>query len=204
MPFRDSGRGQVPRKGHAHASRELAVLDGSPAFPHGIEVGTPNIGDRAAFRARVDSILDSRRFTNDGPHVRAFERSVENTLGVAECVAVCNGTMALSLAARAAGIAGEVIIPSATYLATAQALSWIGLTPVFCDIDETNCGIAPERVEELIGPRTGGIVGVHLWGRPCDIAGLTEVARRHRLPFGSPSHVPWRHFHVREGPRVTR
>ena len=87
---------------------------------------------------------------------------------------MCNATTALQIAIRAAGLAGEVIVPSFTFVATAHALQWQGITPVFCDIDETFC-IDPKRIEEVITPRTTGIIGVHLWGHTCDVEALTDI-----------------------------
>jgi dTDP-4-amino-4,6-dideoxygalactose transaminase len=96
-------------------------------------------------------------------------------------VAVCNATVGLELMARAAGVDGEVIVPSLTFVASAHALRWIGLTPVFCDVDPETHNIDPAHAESLITPRTSAILGVHLWGRPCDTTALADLARRHGL-----------------------
>jgi dTDP-4-amino-4,6-dideoxygalactose transaminase len=101
--------------------------------------------------------------------------------GVKHCIAMCNGTTALEIAIRAAGLGGEVIVPAFTFVATAHALQWQAITPVFCDIRPDDHNIDPEKVEELITARTTGIIGVHLWGRPCDVEALTEIAARHRI-----------------------
>lgn len=74
-----------------------------------------------------------------------------------------------------------MIVPAFTFIATAHAVHWLGFTPVFCDVDPHTHSIDPARVEELITPRTTGIIGVHLWGRPCDIEALEDIARRHGL-----------------------
>ncbi len=94
---------------------------------------------------------------------------------------MCNGTIALEIAIRATGLTGEVIVPAFTFVATAHALQWQEITPVFCDVDPATHNIDVTRVEELITPRTTGIVAVHLWGRPCDVEGLQDIARRHDL-----------------------
>ncbi len=94
---------------------------------------------------------------------------------------MCNATVALEITIRAAGLSGEVIIPSFTFIATAHALQWQKITPVFCDIDPRDHMIDPSRVEELITPRTSGLIGVHLWGQPCDTDALAEIANRHKL-----------------------
>jgi dTDP-4-amino-4,6-dideoxygalactose transaminase len=102
-------------------------------------------------------------------------------IGVRHCIAVCNATVGLEIAIRAAGLSGEVIVPSMTFIATAHALQWQEITPVFCDIDPRSHNIDACRVEDMITPRTSGIIGVHLWGRPCDVEALAEIARRRKL-----------------------
>jgi dTDP-4-amino-4,6-dideoxygalactose transaminase len=87
----------------------------------------------------------------------------------------------LEIAIRAAGLAGEVVVPSFTFIATAHALQWQEITPVFCDIDPRTHNLDPSRVESMITPRTTGIIGVHVWGRPCDVHALAEIAARHNL-----------------------
>jgi dTDP-4-amino-4,6-dideoxygalactose transaminase len=164
-----------------HNLDDLALFGGKPAFEEPLHVGRPNIGHRDSFLARINSILDRRWLTNYGPMVQEFERRVASYIGVKHCIAMCNGTVALEIATRAVGMKGEVIVPSFTFIATAHALQWQEITPVFCDIDPKTYCIDPLKVESLITPRTTGIVGVHLWGRPCDVITLTEIARRHKL-----------------------
>jgi dTDP-4-amino-4,6-dideoxygalactose transaminase len=78
-------------------------------------------------------------------------------------------------------MSGEVIVPSFTFIATPHSLQWQQITPVFCDIDPVTHAIDPSRVESLITPRTTGIIGVHVWGRPCDIDALSDIASRRKL-----------------------
>ncbi len=113
--------------------------------------------------------------------MREFEEAVASFLGVPHCIAMCNGTVALEIAIRAAGLRGEVIVSPFTFVATAHALQWQEITPVFCDIDPRTHNIDPARVEELITPRTTGILGVHVWGRPAPVDRLTEIAAEHDL-----------------------
>jgi dTDP-4-amino-4,6-dideoxygalactose transaminase len=82
---------------------------------------------------------------------------------------------------RAMEMNGEVIVPAFTFVATAHAVQWLGLTPIFCDVDPRTHNIDPGRIEELITPRTTGVLAVHLWGQPCDIEALEMIARRHGL-----------------------
>lgn len=162
-------------------SRPLAILGGPPAFAEPLHVGRPNIADRERFSARVNEILDRNWLTNNGPFVREFERRIADYVGVKHCIAVCNATIGLELAIRASGLRGEVIVPSYTFIATAHALQWQEITPVFADIDPTTHTLDPALIERHITPRTTGIIATHLWGRPCEVAALTEIARRRSL-----------------------
>jgi dTDP-4-amino-4,6-dideoxygalactose transaminase len=160
---------------------ELALFGGTPVFSQTLHVGRPNIGNRERLMARINDLLDRRWLSNNGPFVQEFEREIARLLGVKHCIAMCNGTVALEIAIRASGLKGEVIVPSFTFIATAHALQWQEITPVFCDVDPLTHNLDPARVEAMITPRTTGIIGVHLWGRSCEIDGLQAVADRHHL-----------------------
>jgi dTDP-4-amino-4,6-dideoxygalactose transaminase len=160
---------------------DLAVFGGARAFDEKLYVGRPNIGDRAQFIARINEILDNRWLTNNGPYVQELERRIADLVGVKHCIAMCNATIALEIAIRATGMKGEVIVPSFTFVATAHALQWQEITPVFCDVDPVTHNLSPAHVEQLITERTSGILAVHLWGRGCDVDALADVARRHNL-----------------------
>jgi dTDP-4-amino-4,6-dideoxygalactose transaminase len=162
-------------------TRKLAIFGGNPVFDQPLHVGRPNIGDRREFLERVEAILDAKWLTNRGPQVREFEAQLARFTGVRHCIAMCNATVALEIVTRALGMSGEVIVPSMTFVATAHALQWQQITPVFCDIGRDTHTLDVARVESMITPRTSGILAVHLWGRPCDIEGLTNLARRHNL-----------------------
>lgn len=161
--------------------RELAIFGGRPAMAEALHVGRPNVGNRARFLQLADRILETRFLTNNGPMVSEFEERIASYVGVRHCIAMCNGTVALEIAIRAAGLTGEVIVPAFTFVATAHALQWQEITPVFCDIDPRTHNLDPRHVERLITPKTTGIVGVHLWGRSCDTEALEEIAKRRGL-----------------------
>ncbi len=146
-----------------------------------LHVGTPNTGNRAALLARINDMLDRRWFSNNGPLVQEFEQRAAGLLGVKHLVAMCNGTVALEIASRALDLHGEVIMPSYTFVATAHALQWQGITPVFADMDPATHNIDPDCIEALITRRTTGIAGVHVWGRACDTRAIEAVAARHNL-----------------------
>jgi dTDP-4-amino-4,6-dideoxygalactose transaminase len=131
--------------------------------------------------ARINRMLDDRWLTNRGPLVLEFEQRLAEISDVKHCISMCNGTIALEIAIRALGLQGEVIVPSFTFIATAHALQWQEITPVFCDIDPATYNIDPTKIESLLTPRTTGIIGVHLWGRPCAIDALQSLAERYGL-----------------------
>jgi dTDP-4-amino-4,6-dideoxygalactose transaminase len=160
---------------------DLAVFGGRPAFGTSLHVGRPNVEGRERFVRRVEEIFDRRWLTNDGPVVQELERRMADLLGVRHCIAVANATLGLQLAARATGLTGEVIVPSFTFVATAHALAWQGLDPVFVDIDPRTHTLDPAAVERAITPRTSGVLGVHVWGRGCDVEALRDICDRHGL-----------------------
>jgi dTDP-4-amino-4,6-dideoxygalactose transaminase len=161
----------------------LAILGHPPAFETPLHVGRPNLPDKRAILDRVASVLDSGWLTNGGPLVRDFERRLAEECGVKHCIATSNGTVALELAIRALELAGEVIVPAFTFIATAHALAWHGLRPVFCDVDPATHTLDPLQVEQLIGPRTAAVLGVHLWGHACQIDELAAIADSHGIPI---------------------
>ena len=144
-------------------------------------VGRPNLGKRKDFLKRVNEILNRRWLSNYGPVVQEFEKRVAEILGVRHAVAICNATAAIEIACRALGLKGEVILPSYTFIATAHALHWQGIKPVFCDLDPATHNINPAKIERLISPKTTGIVGVHIWGRACDTDAIEKIAVKHKL-----------------------
>lgn len=160
---------------------DLSIFGGESAFEDTLHVGRPNIGNRERLFGKINGLLDRSWLTNKGPLVSEFEERVAKFIGVRNCISMCNGTIALEIAARALGLKGEVIIPSFTFIATAHSLQWQEITPVFCDIEPGTCNIDPAKVEQLITPRTTGIIGVHIWGRPCQIEQFKTIACKHKL-----------------------
>ena len=159
----------------------LAVFGGSPQFDEKLHVGRPNMGDRGRLFRHFSEILDRKWLTNSGPCVQELEARICSLLNVRHCIATCNATVALEVLTRALDLSGEVIVPAFTFVATAHALRWLGITPVFCDIDPRTHSLDPARVAELILPRTTAILGVHLWGKPAAIAELQSIATKQKL-----------------------
>ncbi len=161
--------------------RELAIFSGIPAFTEKLHVGRPNIGSKEILLQRINDILDSKYLSNNGPLVQEFEQTIASKVGAKHCIATCSATRGLEIAIKACELKGEVIIPSFTFIATAHALQWLGIDPIFCDVDLLTHNIDPQKIESLITENTTAIVGVHLWGRGCDVEALEEIARRHNL-----------------------
>ena len=159
----------------------LAIFGGAPRFQKPLHVGRPNIGNRERLLSRISDILERRWLSNNGPCVRELEHQIAEYVGVKHCIAMCNATVALEIVIRALGLSGEVIVPSFTFIATAHALQWQQVTPVFCDVDPKTHNLDPKRVAQAVTSQTTGIIGVHLWGRACDLAALTEIAAAHDL-----------------------
>jgi dTDP-4-amino-4,6-dideoxygalactose transaminase len=160
---------------------DLAIFGGTPAFAEPLHVGRPHLGDREAFLRRVNDVWDRRWLTNGGPYEHEFEQRLQKVLDVRHCIVTANATVALEILIRALDLQGEVLLPTFTFVATAHAVQWLGLTPVFCDIDSRTHNLDADDVERRITSRSSAILGVHLWGRPAPIERLADVARRHDL-----------------------
>ena len=118
-----------------------------------------------------------------GPKLEEFEQAAARYLGTAHAIAVNSGTSGLHLCIRALGISrgDEVIVPSFTFIAVANAARYEGATPIFVDIDPETLNLDPARIEEAITSRTRAIVVVHTFGCPAALAEIQEIANRHRL-----------------------
>ena len=125
----------TPNTGVQQQPGDLAIFGKAPKFAEKIHVGRPNVGDRQKLLSRINDMLDRNWLTNNGPYVQEFENRLAQFAGVGHCVVMCNATIALEIAIRAIGLRGEVVVPSFTFIATAHALQWQEITPVFCDID---------------------------------------------------------------------
>ena len=113
----------------------------------------------------------------NGALTQRFEREAASRRGVRHCVALSSCTSGLILAIRAMDLTGEVILPSFTFIATGEAVLWNGLRPVFADCQRDTWTLDPDDVQRKITPRTSAIIGVHVFGNPCDTGALAEIAR---------------------------
>ena len=144
-------------------------------------VGRPNIPNKNKILAQFAEVIDNQWLTNNGPMVQELESRIQQYLGVKHCICVCNATIGLELLQRALDLEGEVIIPSFTFIATANSLKWQRIDPVFCDVRMDNHLIDPAKIEALITPRTSAIMAVPIWGHPCDYSTLQAIADEHDL-----------------------
>jgi dTDP-4-amino-4,6-dideoxygalactose transaminase len=150
-------------------------------FPEPIYVTRPLLPPLADVQARLAEVWRSQWLTNGGDQHVQLERALIERLGVQELSLFNNGTIALLTAIRALGLRGEVVTTPFTFPATPHALAWAGITPVFADIDPVRLTIDPARVEALLTPKTTAILGVHVYGVPCDVEALADIARRRGL-----------------------
>jgi dTDP-4-amino-4,6-dideoxygalactose transaminase len=166
----------------AKRARVATGEDGRPAFEKMLPIVDPEGLPGANFLEEVGEILKSKQLTN-GKQVRKFEEAAGAYLGVENCVAVASCTAGLLLVLRALDLYGEVILPSFTFHATAHAVAWNGLRPVFADCDGKTFCIDPEAVRGQISPSTAAIMGVHLFGNPAAVDRLEEIAGELSVPL---------------------
>jgi len=131
----------------------------------------------------VTDAISSSWISSNGKYIDLFEKEFAEYLGVKHAIGVFNGTVALHLALLSLGIGkgDEVIVPNLTYIATANAVSYVGATPVFADSELDSWNIDPSSIEKLISKKTKAIIPVHLYGNPCNMDKLNEVCKKHNL-----------------------
>jgi dTDP-4-amino-4,6-dideoxygalactose transaminase len=142
-----------------------------------VDLGSQQQEVAGEVRAGLDEVFATTAFVG-GPAVAEFEKAYADAIGITHCVGVANGTDAIELALRVAGVGAgdEVVLPANTFIATAEAVSRIGAVPVLADVDRTHLLIDPESVEQVVGPRTKAIVPVHLFGQTAPVEQLVGIA----------------------------
>ena len=138
----------------------------------------PDLGE---FSQMLKDIWESKWITNNGQFHQQLEEALCAYLKVPYVSLFTNGTLPLLTALQALRVSGEVITTPYTFVATTHSIWWNGLKPVFVDIDPSNCGMDPDRIEAAITPRTTAIMPVHCYGKPCDIVRIQQIADKYGL-----------------------
>lgn len=133
------------------------------------------------FLPYLNKIWESRWLTNGGPFHQELEAALADYLGVEHLALFANGTIALVTALQTLRITGEVITTPYSFVATAHALLWNAITPVFADVEPGTCNLDPEKIEQAITPRTTAILPVHCYGVPCDVERIQAIADTYGL-----------------------
>lgn len=150
-------------------------------FKNPIYVTRPFLPPIEEYCAGLQEIWDNQWLTNNGPVLKRFTGQLSRYLGIDNVCLFNNGTLALQLGLQGMGITGEVITTPFTFVATTHALYWNKIRPVFVDIEPDHYTLDPEKVEAAITQRTSAILAVHVFGYPCKLKELADIARRHNL-----------------------
>ena len=146
-----------------------------------IPVTKPFLPAEKEFKSYVKSIWERQWLTNNGPLVNTLELKLKEYLGLDHLLYVSNGTVALQLAIKALDLTGEIITTPFSFVATTSTIVWQGCKPVFVDIDAETFNIDPAKIEAAITPQTSAILATHVYGTPCDIDAIQQIADRHGL-----------------------
>jgi len=146
-----------------------------------IYVTRPALPPLAEFTKYLEQIWESKWVTNQGQFHQQFEKELAEYLGVKYVSLFANGTLALVSALQVLRITGEVITTPYTFVATTHALHWNNIKPVFADIDPVFCNLDPEKIEAAITPQTTAIMPVHVYGNPCEVDKIQEIADTYGL-----------------------
>ncbi|NUM41847.1 MAG: DegT/DnrJ/EryC1/StrS family aminotransferase [Leptospiraceae bacterium] len=146
-----------------------------------IPVTKPFLPPREDYERYLDGIWQRNWLTNNGPLVNELELRLKDYLNINHLLFLGNGTIALQIAIKALGLKGEIITTPFSYVATTSSIVWEGCEPVFVDIDSRTLNLDPNLIEDAITPRTSAILATHVYGNPCDIAAIQEIAQRKGL-----------------------
>lgn len=159
-----------------------AILGGQPAFEKPVPITIPTLPSPDNLVKKYKEIISSGMITNH-KNVFDFEKKVAEYLGVKYAVAVNSCTSGLMLIMKVFGLKGEVILPGFTFHATAHAVVWNGLKPVFVDCNRDTYNISPLSVEKAITSRTSAVLAVHIFGNPANIIALETITKKYKLPL---------------------
>lgn len=146
-----------------------------------INVTKPFLPPKATYDQYMKGVWDRNWITNHGPLSNELELKVKAYLDVPHFLYLSNGTIALQIAIKALCLKGDIITTPFSYVATTSSIVWEGCRPVFADINPETFNIDPQKIEQAITPRTKAILATHVFGNPCDIEGIEQVARKYGL-----------------------
>lgn len=150
-------------------------------FKEPVYVTRPLLPSLDQVYSQLQEVWNSKWITNNGPKHKELESKLKEYLKVDNAVMFSNGTLALELGLKSLDISGEVITTPFTFPATVQALDRNGLTPVFCDIEDKTLNIDASKIEKLITDKTSAILAVHVFGNPCNVEKIKEIADKYNL-----------------------
>ncbi|MBI5888972.1 MAG: DegT/DnrJ/EryC1/StrS family aminotransferase [Deltaproteobacteria bacterium] len=150
-------------------------------FKEPVYITRPILPDLQEVSAKLKEVWASGWLTNNGPQHNILEKELLKVLKVSGLSLFNNGTIALIVACQSLSLSGEVITTPFTFPATPHVLTWNGIKPVFCDIDPVTMNIDADRIESRITPLTTAILAVHVFGTPCNVQKIQEIADRHGL-----------------------
>jgi len=148
-----------------------------PPFGTPVFVTKPLLPPLESFVGRLEAIWNSGWLTNFGPQHKQLEAALSAHLACPNMSLFNNGTIALIVACQALRLSGEVITTPFTFPATTHVLQWNNITPVFADVEADGLNIDPRAIEPLVTSRTSGILGVHVYGIPCQVEAIDQIAR---------------------------
>ncbi|CAN7442206.1 DegT/DnrJ/EryC1/StrS family aminotransferase [Caballeronia sp. LjRoot31] len=146
-----------------------------------INVSKPYLPSMDKYVELLEGIFSREWLTNNGPLVRQLEAELKDYLKIDNLLFVSNGTIALQLAIRALSLTGEVITTPFSYVATTSSIVWENCRPVMVDIDPGTLNIDPDKIRRAITPSTSAILATHVYGNPCDVFAIDEIAREYGL-----------------------
>lgn len=146
-----------------------------------INVTKTYLPDKEKFKAYVDKVFESGWLTNNGQFVKQLTERLQEYLGVKNLLLVSNGTIALQVAYKLLKLQGDVVTTPFSFVATTSTLVWEGLNPIFADIDPDTLTIDPKQIEARITEDTTAIVATHVFGNPCNVEALEEIAEKYNL-----------------------
>jgi len=158
-------------------NESFAICGAEAMFDEAVPIGQLYFPSWERYEASMRGIFEREYYTNNGPLLTKLEGKLQEFFGIRNVVCVTNGTLGLMMAAEALELSGKVILPSFTFIASAQSLSWAGIEPVFCDVEPSTHQIAIDQLDELIDDQVSGIMGVNLWGGACDPERLERYAK---------------------------